>query len=95
MNNNIEERFKINFESEANVKNSKLLRDTNKIEEYDRIKSDYLTKFSLNKYSRFAMIIGNSYMIYKFIRTKRTDYLKILLVYDSFVYLCGMMFNLK
>ena len=93
MNNNIEERFRINFESVPTSKNSKILRDENKLQTFEQIRSDYLNKFQLNIYSRNAMLIGNSYLFYKLIKTKKSDFIKILIVYDSFVYLCAMMFN--
>jgi hypothetical protein len=96
MNNNIEDRFKINFQNEAvNLSNSKLLKDIKKVQEHDKIKTEYVNAFKLNKYSRIVMLIGNCIIFHKMMKTKSKEYIKIMVIFNSFAYLCGMMANLK
>jgi hypothetical protein len=96
MNNNIEDRFKITFQNDAvNLNDSKLLSDFKKIQEHNKIKADFVNSFRLNKYSRIVMLIGNPFIFYKMMKTKSTEYVKIMLIFNSFCYLCGMMANIK
>jgi len=96
MTNNIEDRFKITFQNGAvNTNDSKLFKDFKKIQEHNKIKTDFVNSFRLNMYSRIVMLIGNPFIFYKMMKTKNKEYVKILFIFNSFCYLCGMMANLK
>ena len=96
MKNNIEDRFRINFESDPLKSNedSKFLREMKRTKENNQTKTEFVNGLKLNKYSRIVMLVTNPFLFHKLIKTKSTEYIKVIFIFNSFAYLCGMMLNM-
>ena len=96
MKNNIEDRFRINFDSDPLNSNdhSKFLKDMRRTKEINQTKTDFVNRLKLNKYSRVAMLVVNPFLFHKLIKSKSTEYIKVIFLFNSFAYLCGMMLTM-
>jgi hypothetical protein len=87
-----DDKFKINFNED--VPDTPYAKQKQKLENISNLYKTIET-FKLNSVSKTLMILGSSFCIYRYIKTKNINFLKSIVIFNSMTFLFGVMINMK